>query len=307
MKKGIALLITLFFIMAITISIGIGFKYVNEAKATIKDENFLLQTNIIIDDVLTFLKNSQELKLIKDDDSGEAFDIFLAQSEFIPFEIEDIKVVISIKSARRKVNLNDLLELEVVDNQEEPKQLQQFKSFLSGYNVNLSYVDMLRDSVSKYDINYAPSTGILEAKPDIFRDYIASYEHLDEINEYYKNTYYENYLSAINFKDIFYVGKTGSKDNNTTQSDYCIDNLYMTAWTRHMLEGITLEAAQEYIPEDANDSNLSEIQGFKLCDSTESRMFLDVGLEIIQGKKTANISFEYDIKQTKGYNFSYEI
>lgn len=307
MKKGIALLITLFFIMAITISIGIGFKHVNEAKATIKDENFLLQTNIIIDDVLTFLENSQELKLIKDDESGEALDIFLAQSEFIPFEIEDIKVVISIKSARRKVNLNDLLELEVPDNQEEPKQLQQFKSFLSGYNVNLSYVDMLRDSVSKYDINYAPSTGILEAKPDIFRDYIASYEHLDEINEYYKNTYYENYLSAINFKDIFYVGKTGSKDNNTTQSDYCIDNLYMTAWTRHMLEGITLEAAQEYIPEDADDSNLSEIQGFKLCDSTESRMFLDVKLEIIQGKKTANISFEYDIKQTKGYNFSYEI
>ncbi|MCW9026711.1 MAG: hypothetical protein OQJ77_05290 [Thiovulaceae bacterium] len=297
-KKGIALLITLFFIMAITISIGVGFKHVNEAKATIKDENFLLQTNIIIDDVLTFLKNSQELKLIKEDDSGEAFDVFLAQSEFIPFEVEDIKVAISIKSARRKVNLNDLLELEVIDNQEEPKQLQVFKKFLSEYNVNLNYVDMLKDSVSKYDINYYPSTGILEAKPDIFREYISSYGHLNEINEHYKNTYYENSLVKIDFKDLFYVGR----ENNTSNS-YCIDSYYITNTAKVMLEGVNVDEAENFVV----DTNKSAFDYLYCSVNDDKRYVIDVELEIIQGQKTANISFEYDILNSRGYNFSYEI
>ena len=305
-RKGIALLVTLFFLMAISISIGIGLKHVNEAKSSIKDENFLLQTNIILDDVLAFLENMPEMKYLKKDKIGDALDIFLAQSEFIPFEAEGIKVGISIKSARRKINLNELLDLNISADSVEPQQLEYFKAFLSGYGVNMSYVDMLKDSVSKYNINYTPSTDILDAKPDIFRDYIASYEHLEEINEYYKDTYYENSLAAIDFKDLFYLGR----DSNNS---YCIDSYYMSTWTIHMLTGMSLEEAEENEGHDfisGDDSNETDnIMGFRLCKSTDvdARKFLDVHLEIIQDEKTANISFEYDILNAKGYNFSYEI
>jgi hypothetical protein len=294
-KKGIALLITLFFLMAITISIGIGFKHVNEAKSSIKDENFLLQTNIILDDVLTFLQNSPEIKEIKKND--ELLDIFLAQSELIPFDISDIKVLISIKSARRKVNINNLLE---TNSTTPTKQILRFKEFLTSYNVNPSYVDMLEDSVSKHDDNYIARTDILDAKPDIFRDYIASYKHLEEINEFYTNTNYDNSLEDIDFKDLFYFGR----DTNTSKTaSYCIDNNYMEPWARHMVEGVSLEDAEAYV---VVDSNETEVNGFNLC-SGEDRLFLDVNLEITQDEKKAKIGFEYDIKQTKGYNFSYEI
>lgn len=170
--------------MAITLSIGIGLKQVNSAKSTIKNENFLLQTNIVLDDVLTLLKNSKELEFVKT--NSEALDIFLAQSEFIPFEASGIRVGISIKSARAKIDLNGLLSIPLEDGKPEPEELTTFKNLLNKYNVNLAYVDMLRDSVSKYDMNYYQRTDILDAKPDIFRDYIVSDEHLREINEFIK-------------------------------------------------------------------------------------------------------------------------
>ncbi len=285
-KKGIALLITLFFLMAITISIGIGFKYVNEAKSSIKDENFLLQSNIILDDVLTLLENTPELKMIQQND--EMFDMFLAQSEMIPFEASGVKVLISIKSARTKVNLNNLL-------RSSDSQLERFREFLNSYNVNTSYIDILKDSVNQND---PPISKIADEKPDMFRDHIASYKQLKEINEFYTNNYYDNSLSQIDFKELFYYG-----DNNATNKSYCIDNYYMTPWVRHMVSGISLEDAEEFF---AEGSDATDINGFKLC-SGKDRMYLDVDLEIIKDDNKANISFEYDIKQTKGYNFSYEI
>jgi len=296
-KKGIALLVTLFFLMAIIISIGVGLKYVNSAKSSIKDENFLLQTNVILDDVLTFLKESPELEMIVKDETGDALDIFLAQSEFIPFELSDIKVALSIKSARRKINLNELLDSNGTNGQDS-MQMQHFKSFLSSYNVNPSYIDMLRDSVSKYDINYYPSTDILDAKPDTFRDYISSYKHLQEINDFYTNSYYENSLSVIDFKDLFYFGR-----ENKQTKEYCIDSYYISSWAKHMLEGVNIDEAENIVV----DVNASTFKDLYCKANDEKRYVLDIELEIIRDEKTANISFEYDIKQTKGYNFSYEI
>lgn len=76
-----------------------------------------------------------------------------------------------------------------------------------------------------------------------------------------------------------------------------------------MLTGISVEEAEDMLEEDyapVGDTNSTGIAGYKYCKDKE-RQFLDVELEIIQGEKTANISFEYDIQQAKGYNFSYEI
>jgi hypothetical protein len=285
MRNAIALLVTLFFLMAITVSIGIGLKYINGAKSTIEDENFLLQTNVILEDVLTYLKNSQELQMIKKDDTGDAFDIFLAQSEFIPLEVSGIKVGISIHSARRKINLNDLIK------SNDQVQIDRFRSFLSSYNVNPAYIDILKDATSKDNNNLI--SGFIDENPQIFREYISSYEHLDVINEFYTNTYYDNSLSSIDFKDLFYISEAKS---------YCIDQNYATEWTKHMLEGIALEDAEDFLV-DVNQSNFSSMY----CTSNDNRYIIDVNLEIIQGSKTANISFEYNINRAKGYNFSYEI
>ena len=282
--------------MAITISIGVGLKQVNNAKSSIKDENFLLQTNIIVDDVLTLLEKMPEMELLQKDESGDALEIFLSQSEFIPFEASGIQVGISIKSARSKVSINHLLSLQASGTAEEPLALQTFKSFLAQYNVGSSYFDMLLDSVSEHNITYNALSDIIDAKPDIYRDNITSIQHLEEINNYYRDSNYDNALASIDFEDLFYFG-----DQNT--SNYCIDNNHMSPWTRHMLQEMSVQEAEDYYPE----SNAIIILGFNICKDAKNKKFLEVELEIIQDEKTANIRFEYNIKQTKGYNFSYEI
>jgi hypothetical protein len=284
-RSAIALLITLFFLMAITISIGVGLKYINTAKGSISDENFLLQTSVIIDDVLTFLKESPELKMVKEND--ELFDVFLMQSEFIPLDIAGLKVGVSIKSARSKVNINTMLK--------DANLTEHFRTYISGYNINPAYVDMLEDSVSTLkDLEYYQKTSFLNEKPEIFREHIASYAHLQEINEFYKKTYFDNALANIDFKDLFYVQRT-----NTS---YCIDSYYVTDSTKEMLEGINKDDAQNFVV----DMNTSLFKDY-YCSDDKNRKFLDINIEIIQNEKTANISFEYDIQQAKGYNFSYEI
>ena len=103
MKKGIALLITLLFVISITASIGIGLKYVNNTKKSVTDEQFLFQSSAIIEDILTILKSSKQLEDIEDADD---FSIFLAQSSFIPLQYKNIEVLLKISSARDKLNPN---------------------------------------------------------------------------------------------------------------------------------------------------------------------------------------------------------
>ena len=104
-KRAIALLITVFFIMLITMSVGVGLKYINSGSKSMQSEQFTLQSSMIINDVLQLLQTSEELSQI---DSSDGLAMFLAESSFIPFESNGVSVVIQISSARAKINPNTL-------------------------------------------------------------------------------------------------------------------------------------------------------------------------------------------------------
>jgi len=59
-RNAIALMITFFFIMAISVVLGLSLKYLNNATGEVQKENFTLQTSLIIDDVLNILKTSAD-------------------------------------------------------------------------------------------------------------------------------------------------------------------------------------------------------------------------------------------------------
>ena len=105
-RRAIALLITVFFIMLITLSVGAGLKYINNASKSMQSEQFILQSAMILDDVLVLLKSSEELSKIA---SSDELAIFLAESSFIPFESNGVSVVIEISSARDRINPNTLI------------------------------------------------------------------------------------------------------------------------------------------------------------------------------------------------------
>ena len=304
-RSAIALMITIFFIMAISISLGIALKQVKQARSEILKQNFLLQTNIILEDVLKILRDSKELEVIVKEESKEALYIFLSQAGFIPFEHSGIAVSIEIKSARSTLNINSIVD-------EEGKVIKprynSLINYLSLYRVNSNYVDMLLDNmnpVNQTEEDKYYNTGIFDDNPDLFREYIASSEHIEDINDYYMKYYNENNLENIDFEETFYF----SKDINTS-----VDVNYATAETWRLLIGCNEVRAEELT---LGSGTYAKVSDLELTSEEKTLLtyfkpsyyepFLDVRVEIKEGDLDAKIRFEYDMKAKKGSNFIYEI
>ncbi|MBU1659435.1 hypothetical protein KKG72_10365 [bacterium] len=299
-KKGIALLITMFFIIAITVAVGVGLKQINEASWHVENESFMLQTSVLLDDVLTLLQNSKELDMIVKDNSGDDLFAFLSQASFIPFESSGIKVIIELKSARAKFNPNLL-----ADTNGSAYRVDALKRYVDRYRVNSEYVDFLLDIMGgiKEDMSY--NSDIFYEKPYLFRDYIVSLKHLDEVNDFYIKRYHENSLKNIDFKNLFYC----TKEKNTL-----IDVNYATPQTWELMLGVDALRAQELhlgggYYKSLEDLLLSEDERLALEKFGPSffEPYLDVRVEIIQNENNSVINFEYDMKKKQGYNFVYEI
>ena len=306
MKRGIALLITLMFIMAITLSIGVGLSYTKRAQNTLSDENFLLQSNIILNDVLNLLKKSQDLKLVVKDTTGNAFNAFLAQSSFIPFESSGIAVTIEIKSARSKFNPSALMKPN--SKNIDLARVNLLREYFARKQLNNTYVDILLDGLGgvKADLSY--NSNIFNEKATLFRDGIVSRKHLDEFNEFYTNSFYDNALSRIDFDNLFYYA-------SDTNASYVIDLNHATQEVWELMLNVNALRAKELVMGEGSysqenkaplsEDELSMLSNFKT--SYAPQMFLDVQVEITQNNSKAKIAFEYDIKKTIGYNFAYEI
>ncbi len=292
-KKAIALLITVLFIMAITISVGLGLKYVKNASNSVNSEQYMLQSSVVVNDVLKMLKNSAALDQIN---SADGLALFLEESSFIPFQSNGIKVLIEISSARAKINPNTLLDQD---------RLNAFKSFLITNRVNPEYASMLSDVMSgiKEDMSY--NTDIFTKKPYLFRDYIASQEHLLEINDAYIKKYHDNSLKNIDMQELFYI----SKDKNTT-----IDLKHATPLAWELMLGCdenraTLLSANGVAINSLDELALSdeEKKALQIFQTSFYEPYIDVKLEIIQKDVSVNIRFEYNIKLKKGSNFVFEV
>ena len=102
-RSAIALLITMFFIIAITVAIGVGLKQVNKASEYVESEKLILQTNMLFDDVLTILNTSKELDFIRDMNmTGDDLEGFFSSLSIpgIPLAESGVIISLDLKSAR---------------------------------------------------------------------------------------------------------------------------------------------------------------------------------------------------------------
>lgn len=298
-KNAIALLITVLFIMAITVAIGIGLKNVNKASESVKGENFLIQTSMIIDDVLSILRDSKDLEKI---DSKDTLFMFLSSASFIPLESSGIRVLIELKSARAKLNVNNF-ENKLINKERRDA----LRRYLSAYEVNYDgYIDILSDVIGGIKVDFSYNSDIFYEKPYLYRDYLLSMEHLKEVNDFYTLTYRDNSLKKINFENLFYF----SKDKNSS-----IDVNYATPEVWELMLGCDKQRAldlslgfgtyeQETIKDLLSPNELVELKKFKF---TYFEPYIAVVVEIVQNNNSAKIKFEYDIENKKGYGFVYEI
>ena len=301
-KRGIALLITLLFVIAITVSIGIGLKYVNQASTAIEKEKFILQTRIAIADILKVLETSKEIDDIVKNNSPEALFAFLAQSSFIPFESSGVKMFLQIHSARSKFNPNKILDK---NESVTESRVESLKEYVSNYDVNPVFVDIMLDLMGGIKEDLVYNSDIFYEEPELYRDKIVSSQHFKEVKDFFELTYHENSLKNIEFDNLFYF---------SDDKDFKIDLNYATAEVWEMILGVDKYRAQEILQGPIpyiklEDTELSEDEKLMLSRYKTSffEPYIYVKVEIIQSDHSAKIEFEYDLKQKKGTNFSYDI
>jgi len=297
-RRGIALLMTLMFVIVISVAIGYNLMQVKNASHIVQKEKMLYQNSMILEDVLQILKNSQELQSVVNDKTNENLFIFLASSKLIPLELPSLHVDVSITSARAKVNINTL------SRKNEPY----FREFFAHMMIGNSYTDVLKDCMSKFQAkneynNY--NSVIFDENPYLFREYIASKKELDIINHFYLNEYNDENIKAVDFSKVF---RFSADENEKVDLNYAQPEVLM------LLLGTTKERADAIytLPKpfsllkdlDLSDNEKRVLSKFK---TSFFEPYVHITIKIQKDKANSTISFDYDIKQKKGSNFVFNI
>ncbi len=294
-KSAIALLITVMFIIVITVAIGYGLKEVNRGSQMIRSENFMYQSTIVVEDVLKILQSSPDLQKIADSNSSLDLYTFLSSASAIPLNIKNFRVMIKLKSARAKINPSMI----------NKQTINLFKSFLNNHRVNTQYADVLMDAKNGVKADNSYNSMIFDDNPTLFRDYIASKKHLKYINNFYKKEYNTNDIDSIDFDKLFYYS---SDTNMSIDVNYATTPVweFMLSCTQQRAEELNLNAGSY---EKVSDLNLNDIElkNFKNFKTSFFEPILLVSIEIKQDKDSSKIEFEYNIKDKEGSNFVYEI
>jgi len=298
MRKAIALLITLMFVMIISIAVGYGLSQMKKATQIKEDEDILYKSSMILHDVLTILKSSQELNRYADDDASADFHTFLATTGYLPLHINDQKIVISLHSARSRLNINMLNKYNEL----------LFRNYFNRYMVGGNYVDILKECMRKNQAkdeynNY--QSRIFDENPTLFRNYIASKKHLLEINKFYLKEYGDVNLKMVPFDELFSYGN----DKNAE-----IDLNYATVAVWQLILDVTKERAETLFLGEGNYNSLKDLDltpqekiNLKKFKTTFYAPTISVEIEFVYQKKISKIYFIYDIKLKRGYDFVFEV
>ena len=294
-RTGVALLITLFFIIAITAAIGVSLMNVKKSRESLHDARFLLQSAAVVEDVIALMNEADKLGSVSDTDS---LSIFLLTAGFIPLELKELLVKIEITSAMGRFNINSL---------NSSKELQQaLLEYMARFNVQDAYymTDLIMDCSGGYKEVY--KTNIFDELPELYRDRIVSKRHFDEILDFYVLERHDNAVNAIPWDELIRFD-----DNNAT----AIDANYVTPvlW-QFFIPGLQDERATElssgggsyYALADLglSEDEQKEIAKYKL---TFFQPVVRMDIEVMENNSSAHIVFDYDLSSKKGKHFEFGI
>jgi len=104
-RPAIALIITLFFIMAMTLLVGISSGLSDSALKRVEKERFLIQANRISHDVVTILG-----QITKDLNGSDDLDMLIDLPVLLDDEVSGMHVEITFESASSRLNINSLVD-----------------------------------------------------------------------------------------------------------------------------------------------------------------------------------------------------
>ncbi len=294
-RRGVALLITLFFIIAITAAVGISLTNLKKSGDALHEARFLLQSGAVLEDVITLMKQADKLGAVADADS---LSIFLLTAGFIPLELKELLVKIEVTSAMGHLNINALSQSKVLQ--------EALIEYLARFNVQDAYYlsDLLIDSMDGYKNSY--KTNLFDEEPELYRERIVSRRHLDKILDFYTKERHDGAVNLVPWNDLIRYD-----ENNITT----VDANYITpALWQFYLPGIEEERALNMAAGDVtyhtiDDLGLSPDEKIHLSKHTIGyfKPTVHVDIEVRENNATSHIAFDYDLSTKKGKYFEFGI
>ena len=294
-RRGVALLITLFFIIAITAAVGVSLMNLKKSGDELHKARFLLQSSAIVEDVLALMKESDKLGVVSDADS---LSLFLLSAGFIPLELKELLVKIEITSAMGHVNINTLAASEG------------FQKALIEYMIRFNVQDpnymseLLIDCMGGYKGVY--KTNIFDEMPDLYRERIVSQRHFKTIIDFYVRERHDNAVIKLPWNELVRFD-----DSNIT----AVDANYITpALWQMYIPGLQEERAFELAAGEGMYNTLHDID-LSPEEKTELAKFnlsffqptVRMDIEIFENNSSAHVAFDYDLSSKKGKHFEFGI
>lgn len=297
-RNGIVLLVTLFFIMAVTVVLGVSLSLFRGAQEQLEQERFLVQSAITLEDILRIIKNST----FGDVNDTASLDLFLSTASAIPLEAENLHGMIALKSTRGRINLNTLAASRPFQNA--------LVAYLSGplYQVqDPDYlVDLLIDCMGGEKDAYL--TELPTDMPWFYRDAIVNDAQLQQLLDYYARKRHDGSVYTVPWSELVRFGD---------RSDTALNANYMTPEVWTMLQPTLLPEQIETLT--SGLTLFDSADDFGLPDETVQQMIGDFNivyytpqievslqLETEEGYQSS-IIFEYDMKTKQARKFDYAI
>lgn len=292
-RPAIALLITLFFVISVTAAVGVSIIQLRLSAKQVREGKCLIQSSMILDDLLKLLKTTPLLDQIKD---AQSMRYFLENASIIPVALENLNVKININSAMGHFNINTL------------SYFKPFQEALSGYMLQYEisdveyFKDLLIDCMSGQKNEYR--TDIFDAMPWLHRERIVSMTHLEQIIDYYVLTRHDNNIRKIPWKQLIRFAPS---------SDRMIDANYITPQLWQLLlpditEDIAVDlASNEFVYEKSQDLSLAD-EDMAQLERFDLSYYLPrtlIEVDVRRNDQNVHVAFEYDLKLKQGGNFDY--
>ncbi len=293
-RHGIALMITLFFIIAITAAVGISLSQFTQAKLSRNDNGFLVQTAVILDDVMTFVRNDARINSVED---AKSMASLVQYASLIPIKSNGLEVTVRVNSAYHAPNINTLGHSKVLQ--------EALKDYCYANQVrDVEYLlDLLRDSMDAED---GPRTNLLDTLPWMRHERIADMDHLQQILDYYVLNRRDDSVNAIAWREIVRFD-----EQNSTAMD--LNQLSPEAW-RLVAPAMIDEKVKHLVRYRGNFESYADLE---LDEDTQEKIealdgrfympVLHIALDIRQADNKAVIEFEYEIETKKARIIKYEV
>lgn len=295
-RSGIVLLMTLFFVMAITVVVGVSLSNLQAGNAKVQEARFLAQSAITTEDTIAMFSGMETLL---DGNSTLGFNIFLQTVAAIPLNNGDYEGLVSIESARGRLNINTLAG--------SPEFQQALLRYLQIHEVEdpQYVVTLLLDCMGGTRAFY--NSDIFERAPWLFRDRIVDGKHLHKILEHYVFNRNDAAVYNVPWEKLF---RYDLNTSNELDANYVSDEL----WTM-MLAETPVEHPPAFpegvdLYENAEDLELDPEIVTRLTEGFHLGFYsptIQVHLQLRNASEEAEITFEYDILKKQAKEFKYVI